>query len=276
MDIRTPDFAVSVTRSDAPLVEYYHSRFLVVLWLFACNKSRGDSFIVKAILSVAATFGTLLSLTGNHSALAQTVPSGTRVDVRTDDTIDLRDRTDGRVYTGTVANDVVGQAGNVVIPRGSRAELVVRQTGQSELAVDLDSLTVGDKRYSVDVSSSQRSQRQGVGENKRTGEYVGGGALLGTLLGAMAGGGKGAAIGAIAGGAGGAGAQTLTRGNAVRVPAETILSFRLERPLDVYPDRGYDRDGRHYHRDVGDQYDERNAPPSREDRDNGRRFDNPR
>jgi len=29
----------------------------------------------------------------------------------------------------------------------------------------------------------------------------------------------------------------------VHVPAETILSFKLERPLDVYPDPGYDRDG---------------------------------
>ncbi len=62
---------------------------------------------------------------------------------------------------------------------------------------------------------------------------VGGGAALGTLLGAIAGGGKGAAIGAVAGGAAGGTAQVLTRGKQVRVPAETILSFQLEKPLHL-------------------------------------------
>ena len=60
---------------------------------------------------------------------------------------------------------------------------------------------------------------------------VGGGALLGTLVGAIAGGSKGAAVGAAVGAAGGATAQVLTRGKEVRVPAETILSFRLNQPL---------------------------------------------
>ncbi|MBV9086008.1 MAG: hypothetical protein JOY79_00865, partial [Acidobacteriaceae bacterium] len=45
--------------------------------------------------------------------------------------------------------------------------------------------------------------------------------------GAIAGGGKGAAIGALAGGAAGAGAQTITRGSQVSIPAETELQFRL-------------------------------------------------
>jgi len=60
---------------------------------------------------------------------------------------------------------------------------------------------------------------------------VGGGAVLGTLIGAIAGGGKGAAIGAAAGGVTGAGAQVLTRGKEVKVPAETILQFKLTQPL---------------------------------------------
>src|SRR3954469_1366753 len=121
--------------------------------------------MMKAILGIAATFGTLISLT-NQSVFAQNIAAGTRVDIRTNDTIDSRDRTDGRVYTGTVANDVVGQDGNVLIPRGSPAELVVRQAGQNELAVDLDSVRVGDKRYSIDASSREQGRRQGVGENK--------------------------------------------------------------------------------------------------------------
>ena len=57
--------------------------------------------------------------------------------------------------------------------------------------------------------------------------------MLGTLLGAIAGGGKGAAIGAIAGAAAGGGAQVLTKGHEIRVPAETVLNFRLEEPLHL-------------------------------------------
>jgi len=62
---------------------------------------------------------------------------------------------------------------------------------------------------------------------------VGGGALLGTLLGAIAGGGKGAAIGLLAGAAAGGTAQVLTKGREVRVPAETVLTFRLDQPLNL-------------------------------------------
>jgi hypothetical protein len=51
--------------------------------------------------------------------------------------------------------------------------------------------------------------------------------VAGTLIGALAGGGKGAAIGALAGGAAGAGAQTLTKGKNVNIPAETDLKFKL-------------------------------------------------
>ena len=54
------------------------------------------------------------------------------------------------------------------------------------------------------------------------------------MLGAIAGGGKGAAIGALAGGAAGAGAQVLTRGPALEIPPETILRFRLDRPVYLY------------------------------------------
>jgi hypothetical protein len=208
-------------------------------------------------------------------AQTQRIPSGTRIDIRTDETIDIRDHVDGRVFMGSVAEDVAARDGGTAIPRGARAELVVRRVDRNELSIDFDSVTVGGQRYSVDAGDVERVERKGVGANKRTGAFVGGGAVLGTLLGAVAGGGKGAAIGALAGGAAGAGAQTLTRGSSVHVPAETVLSFRLDRPLDVTPDPGYDRDGRHYHRfddrdnPYGDRnyYDDRRRPADpRDDR----------
>jgi hypothetical protein len=117
------------------------------------------------------------------------------------------------------------------------------------LALDLDAVVVNGKRYSVTSYDVTREghQKDGVGVNGRTGKFVGGGALFGTILGAVAGGGKGAGIGALAGGAAGAVGQIATRGSRVRVPAESALTFQLEQPLTVVRDRGYTRNGHHYH-----------------------------
>jgi hypothetical protein len=52
--------------------------------------------------------------------------------------------------------------------------------------------------------------------------------VLGTIIGAIAGGGKGAAIGLGSGAAVGAGAEILTKGQRVRIPSETRLTFVLE------------------------------------------------
>jgi hypothetical protein len=139
-----------------------------------------------------------------------------------------------------VADNVTNSAGQVVIPKGSEAELVIRRlkaagtvTGSSDLALDLQSVKVGGRRYTVSTEDVEQKGREGLGTNKRTAEMVGGGAVLGTLIGAIAGGGKGAAIGAATGGAAGAGAQVLTRGKAVKVPAESKLSFKLDQPLHL-------------------------------------------
>jgi hypothetical protein len=184
------------------------------------------------------------------SAAAQDiVPRGTEIQVRTNDYINSN-HADGRVYTGTVVNDVLDRDGRVVIPRGSQAELEARNYDNGQLSLDLESINANGRRYVVDARPQDfyGGRKEGVGENSRTGKYVGGGALLGTIVGAIAGGGKGAAIGAVGGAAAGAGAQMATRGREVRVPAETLLTFRLDHGMRVGGrDDGYDRDGYHYH-----------------------------
>jgi hypothetical protein len=144
-----------------------------------------------------------------------------------------------------VIQDVTGSAGEVLIPKDSPAELVIRHassggtTGSSEVALDLESITVNGRHYRVNTGEVTESGKQGIGKNRRTAEMVGGGAALGTLLGAIAGGGKGAAIGAVAGGAAGGTAQVLTKGKQVKVPAETILRFQLDKPLHLASSTGY-------------------------------------
>jgi hypothetical protein len=180
---------------------------------------------------------------------AETIVSGTVIPVRTDTAIEARDTGSGRVYPGVVDRDVYDSDNRIVIPRGSDAELMIRDTGNHTLALDLDAIVINGKRYGVvtyDVTK-RGEDKDGVGANGRTAKYVGGGALFGTILGAVAGGGKGAGIGALAGGAAGAIGQTVTRGGKVHIPAETVLTFQLQQPLNIAPDKGYMRDGQHYH-----------------------------
>jgi hypothetical protein len=167
------------------------------------------------------------------------VPDGTEIVVRTNEAIDSATATEGRTFSGTVEQDVTGSSGQVLVPKSSTADLVVRTvssggtTGSPQLALDLQALNIGGHRYEVSTSDLEQKNNQGIGKNRRTGEYVGGGAALGTLLGAIAGGGKGAAIGAVAGAAAGGTAQVLTKGKQVKVPAETTLRFKLDRPLHL-------------------------------------------
>lgn len=192
----------------------------------------------------------LIALASLALAQNRTIVTGTDITVRTNETIDAK-KSDGRVYSAVVDQDVTDSNGYVAIPKGSNAELIVKKVDDKELTLDLESVTVNNQRYVVNAATSPLSsgQRDGIGKNKRTGEFIGGGAALGAIIGAIAGGGRGAAIGAAAGAGAGAGAQVLTRGKKVTVPSESLLTFRLEQPLGVGPaDSGYTRGGRHYHR----------------------------
>ena len=182
------------------------------------------------------------------------IPRGTEITVRTEGPIGLHHWDRGRIYPAEVARNVYATDGDLAFPRGARADLIVREVSPHEMALDLDSVVVNGRRFVVDTTgeSFYHGEREGVGANSRTGKFVGGGAIIGSIIGAIAGGGKGAAIGAAAGAAGGASAQMLTRGREIRVPAEALLTFRLDRPLR-YVDRGdtgyYERNGHRYHDD---------------------------
>ena len=168
------------------------------------------------------------------------VPDGTKVAVRTEDTIDSGKAAEGQTYAAEVADDVLDANGDVVIPRGSNAQIVIRSAskggrirGASDLVLDLQSVSVEGQEYMVSTVDLQQKGRSGVGANKRTAEMTGGGAALGAIIGAIAGGGKGAAIGAGAGAGGGALTQVLTKGGSIKVPSETVLTFQLDKPVKI-------------------------------------------
>jgi hypothetical protein len=204
-----------------------------------------------------ATVAMLLSLAQATNAQTGTAISriepGTSVQVRTTQAIESNVM-DGRVYTATVETDVQDSQGRLVIPRGATAELVVRRDQDNDLVLDLDSITINNRRYGVDATRNRLPgsgvdiRQSGIGANRETARNVGGGALLGAVIGAMMGGGDAAAAGAVAGAAVGAGAQILTKGRTVRVPAEAVLTYQLRSGLDVdVRDTGFMRDGVHYH-----------------------------
>jgi len=168
------------------------------------------------------------------------VPSGTELTVRTEETIDSDRASEGQTFPGELTHDVRDASGNVVIPRGANAQFVIQSEsrggtfrGSADLVLGLASVSVDGRMYQLDTSDVVRSGKEGVGKNRRTAKFAGGGAVFGAIIGALAGGGRGAAIGAASGAGAGAAAQAFTKGRTIRVPAETILRFRLERPLHV-------------------------------------------
>jgi hypothetical protein len=164
-------------------------------------------------------------------------PAGTELVVRTIETIDSRNSGADQTFSALVERAVSDETGRVIIPEGSSTQLVIRQvssggkTGSPEMVLDIQSVTVGGRRYLVSTADLTEDSDTGIGANKRTAETVGGGAAIGTVIGAIVGGGKGAAIGGLIGAGGGAATQVLTKGHDVKVPAETVLRFRLDKPV---------------------------------------------
>jgi hypothetical protein len=164
------------------------------------------------------------------------LPAGTELAIMTNERIDSRDVVDGQTFAAQINEDIRNSDGSIAIPRGSDANLITRRVeGNGDLTLDVQSIVVAGRRYRVStVDQELENHRDGVGANKRTGQFLGGGAVLGAVIGAIAGGGKGAAIGAVAGAGAGAGAQIITQGKEVHVPAESVLRFKLDRPLSLH------------------------------------------
>jgi hypothetical protein len=171
---------------------------------------------------------------------AKVIPTGTEIHIRTNEKIDSENASPGQRFAAEVVDAVTDLGGGVAIPAHSPAKLLILSesgggAGSPYLYLDLDTVTLNGKVHRVYTSELKESSKTGFGKNKRTAEFLGGGAAIGGLFGAILGGGRGAAIGAGTGAGGGFLSQLFTRGKQVKVPAETVLHFRLERPLVLQP-----------------------------------------
>ncbi len=172
---------------------------------------------------------------------ARVIASGTEIEIRTNEAIDSDNASPGQLFNAEVTAAVNDVSEGTGIPAHSPAKLLILSQSKGRIAspdlvLDLDDVTINGKVHRVFTSDVKESNSRDFGKNKRTGELLGGGAAIGSLVGAILGGGQGAAIGAGTGAGGGFLTQLFTRGKKVRVPAETILRFRLERPLVLQPE----------------------------------------
>jgi hypothetical protein len=206
---------------------------------FTDNQGVGYQFPVTEVATLVFTHPTPAPAPAPGSG--KVIPVGVEITIVTNDTINARDSGTGQLYSATVNADVTDANGNVAIPAGTPAKLVVRDitTGGAvhspELVLDLFSVTVKGQEYRVVSADIDINNKKGVGANRRTAEFGGGGAAIGALLGGIFGGGRGAGIGAAAGGGSGLLTQIFTRGKQIQIPAESQLTFRLDRTLVLRP-----------------------------------------
>ena len=167
-----------------------------------------------------------------------TLPYGTVLAVRMTESVssDLNQR--GDTFLASLVSPIMVED-RIVIPAEAAIQGKIvdvrnggRFNGRSALVVTVTRLAYNGRSY--ELRSSPYS-KQGASRNTHTAAAIGGGAGLGAIIGVILGGEKGAAIGAVIGAGAGTGAQAMSKAAQIRLPANSMLSFRLETPLTVVP-----------------------------------------
>ena len=169
------------------------------------------------------------------------IPSGTTISVRMIDKLSSEENQTGDTFHGTL-DEPIEVNGRQLYPKG--ADVIgrvtdVHPTGRlsepGELDLVLNTVSSGTVAASIHV---QPLVIKGESHSKSNVTKIGGGAALGAVIGAIAGGGKGAAIGTLAGGAAGTGAAAATGKKPATVDSEAILTFvtsTTSSPTDAAP-----------------------------------------
>jgi hypothetical protein len=171
------------------------------------------------------------------------IDQGTQLTVRLVDAIDSEKNQTGDTFHATL-NAPLTSDGEEAVPSGVSVtghlvsvKSAGKFAGQSEVVMQLDSITSGSRTYNLQTDQYKKT---GSSRGKNTAEKVGGGAVIGSIIGALAGGGKGAAIGAAAGAGVGGGVQAATKSQQIKFPSETVLNFTLQAPVTVVQSQSSD------------------------------------
>jgi hypothetical protein len=171
---------------------------------------------------------------GPATTQAITIPAGTSVFVRMIDGVDSSKNKIGDTFHGSlesplvVGDTVVAPAGADAYGKLTQAKEAGKISGGAQLTLELTGIVINGNIVPVDSTDYDVA---GKGRGSQSAQRIGGGAVLGTIIGAIAGGGKGAAIGGVVGAGAGTAVQVSTKGDQVRVPSETLLEFKLQQDV---------------------------------------------
>jgi len=165
-----------------------------------------------------------------------TVPTGTRILVRTIDEVDSARNQVGDKFSASleealyVDSLLIAPKGATVYGRLEESKTSGQFSGRSQLRLALTGLVINGQVVPLSTGDYELS---GSSRGASTAKKTVGGAAVGAVIGAIAGGGKGAAIGAGVGAGAGTAVQIMTKGEQVKVPSETLLEFALDQPVTV-------------------------------------------
>lgn len=165
------------------------------------------------------------------------VPEGTAIRVRTTNALSTKTAAVGETFAASLVEPLVVE-GQVIAAKGAAVTGLVssaddggRVKGVAHMAVRLTQLKLADGRtVELQTNSFTKLAPQ---TKKDDALKVGIGSGIGAAIGAIAGGGKGAAIGAGAGAGAGTGVVLATHGKPAVIPSESVLTFRLQNPVEV-------------------------------------------
>jgi hypothetical protein len=163
------------------------------------------------------------------------VPAGTTLAIRINQHISVKTSRVGDRFDGELAEPVVGDNGNIIVPKGTPVGGVIDAAhrrghfkGASILQLRLTSMTLDGQRYPVATRDLTRTKK---GKGKRSAAFIGGGSGLGMLIGGVASGGTGLLIGGLAGAGAGTAVGGLTGNRDIEIPSESIVRFKLANDL---------------------------------------------
>jgi hypothetical protein len=165
-----------------------------------------------------------------------TFPAGTRISVRTVDSIDSTQNAVGDPFQASLVEPLNSEGITIVARdafvygRLTQAKEAGAFAGRSQLRLELTGIVVNGKTVPVVTGEYEVKGRSRAASTARR---TAGGAALGAIIGAAANGGEGAAIGAGIGATAGATSEIITGGDQVKVPSETLLDFTLLQDLSI-------------------------------------------
>jgi hypothetical protein len=213
------------------------------------NETKMPGRICLASMLLAAAFGCSASTSAKTDSDSKVlaavkppvaarivIPSGTVLHLSLIDTLDTTQSAAGDSFKGSLSEAVVINGttllakgtlvhGRVVDAQGSK-----KVKGRAKIRLELTDLIHANK---VVVITTDTFAAEAKSTEGRDAAVIAGGAGLGAVIGAIAGGKKGAGIGAIAGGGGGTGVVLATKGEEIHYGPETHLNFTLTNAVNL-------------------------------------------